>query len=492
MRIDDFKKMKRLAESQDPAVLTEQALRVRDWMEETGRIDEGVWGTIWSWLKRNFSPMSLRLHRLADQYGDELKKEMKAEFGKIKDYKDAASRMRVSWAGKLSNDIEEKMRILAEDDPDYQELVRHLVNKKNLEAKKMILGSLEGIMSDEEMDNLRSENDAELDKEMKRGDAIIKKLAGKDREVARDSEKDLQKRISVEKRWYSFLDRKKEIGDYIRIVIAWTKKCAETSKDTVSFDTKTVLSFEEAIFDLLTEGSKRIRSEKMDEVAAMKALWKELSRFMEENMERPSDPSSPKFRSLLNTLMDKVSSHGEDSGDTPLTTDVSGEIIGDENVEDAEDTAAKEAGSDSEDKMRTEIFDFLREYLDDGNIKFLHKNLTKRVQKFNALKPADKKAAQGGLEYQLTNNGKLKDPSIKDIENLFLAFTRLAGAIVPYYIGKEESAKELSMTALRFIFELYACKKYPIPGAGTQVNIDDETRDKIVENIRKKYSDTFK
>lgn len=142
MKIEEFKKYKRLIES-NSTLNTDESKKVYEWMEETGRIDEGLFSGIWSWLKRNFSPTSIELHKLANEFEKEIKKEMEAEFSRKGNYHDKAAQMRASWAGRISGDIEKKMYLIADEDPDYRELVDYLINKKTYSAKKQMLKYLD-------------------------------------------------------------------------------------------------------------------------------------------------------------------------------------------------------------------------------------------------------------------------------------------------------------------------------------------------------------
>jgi len=173
MNIDEFNKYKRIVESSTFEMLdgNEEAMRVYNWMEESGRIDEGFFGAIWSWLKRNFSPRARRIYRLADDFGIELKKEMEAEFGRKADSKDMAAQMRSSWAGRISGDIQEKMQIEAGEDDDYRELVRLLINKKTLEGKREMLKYLDK--------GLAKTIKSELNKDQQENDKALKEQASK-------------------------------------------------------------------------------------------------------------------------------------------------------------------------------------------------------------------------------------------------------------------------------------------------------------------------
>ena len=151
MKLDEFIRHKQEIETLDisESLTDKDALKVYSWMEETGRIDEGVLGSVWSWLKRNFSPTSRKLHNLADEFGVEIKKEMQAEFDRREDSKNLAAKMRASWAGKISGDIKDRMDIIASDDDDYRKLVTYLINKKTYAAKREMLKYLDTVDASE-------------------------------------------------------------------------------------------------------------------------------------------------------------------------------------------------------------------------------------------------------------------------------------------------------------------------------------------------------
>ena len=135
MKIDEFQKYRRIVESEKSTHFfkDENLSRVHKWLDESGRLDEGILSGIWSWLKRNFSVTARRIHSLADDYEKELGEELRAEWKKTKDPKDLASKFRAGTYNRASRDIAERMEILAEDDQDYRELVRTISNKKTMD-----------------------------------------------------------------------------------------------------------------------------------------------------------------------------------------------------------------------------------------------------------------------------------------------------------------------------------------------------------------------
>jgi hypothetical protein len=160
MKIEEFAKYKKLIDSGE-TLDDDRFYQVYEWMENSGRIDEGLWRSVVSWFKRNLSPKSRRLYKLANEYENELKSEIQAEWSSITDRKDFYARVKKLSGMRMSRDLEHRMDILAEDDPDYRELVRILVNKKRLAAKRFMTEKFNKL-GDTEKKKLRADIENDL------------------------------------------------------------------------------------------------------------------------------------------------------------------------------------------------------------------------------------------------------------------------------------------------------------------------------------------
>ena len=194
MRLENFRKYKKLIESGEADMSDPTTIKVYEWMTayDLVPINEGLWGAIWGWLKRNFTPTASKIHKLADEFAQELEEEYRAEFEKQSGSKDLASKLRTSYGGRLSQDIEEKMRLAAGDDSDYQELVRTLVTKKTYEVKSRLLDEYQEKLEPEDYADIKSEIGKASEDVEKEYDDLVSKLSS-------DQKKDTKK-ISAELR----------------------------------------------------------------------------------------------------------------------------------------------------------------------------------------------------------------------------------------------------------------------------------------------------
>jgi len=491
MKIQEFAKYKRLVESRDPELLqgNEKAMKVYSWMEESGRIDEGFWGAIWGWLKRNFSTKAMKIHKLADEFGVEIKKEMEAEFAKQEDPKDKAAKMRVSWAGKISGDIRERMDIEAGDDNDYRELVRHLANKKTLEAKKFCLKYL-----DEEYATVEKRKIGKAEKENEKAlKRTYSSLTADDRNTVDEMRTFLRKEIERYKSTFSKAFSKSESEDFIKSLSVYMFKLAQKYPKKTKYDEKFASQTLREIEKFIRESADKLKSSKYSVEDIIKAVFDSLKNLMD-NSENPLEMPSLK-KQATEDAKDTLEKSEEDEESTekevekevkkattsPYTSvEMSPEEVKD-SIEDAKEKTGEEEPSAKEvvDEIRSEVEDVFQS----SNLPVYVSSINTKVEKFNNLKDDQRTEAAKEYDYDLTADFKLKDASQDDVKNMIPVFIDIVGAIVPYYASiKEDRNKTVIAIVKRYMFEIYAMKK-----DHTQ-KLSTAQKDKLIANIREKYS----
>jgi hypothetical protein len=501
MNIDEFNKYKRLLESSSPEMLSgnEDAMRVYAWMEESGRIDEGFFGSIWSWLKRNFSPRARRIYRLADDFGRELKKEMEAEFGRKADSKDMAAQMRSSWAGRISGDIKEKMEIEAGDDDDYRELVRLLINKKTLEGKREMLKYLDK--------GLAKTVRVELDNEQQKNDKALKEQYDKFTVNEKKELEDIRKHLTSEVEKYrntlsiAFKDSS-SLNVFIEAFSSWMLASSKVQKSKVKFDISTVDLILRDIIKFTESESKRIAGGYGVNTAITAILKGFIKSFTEPNpmeLSKIKTTVSEYAKEQLEKTTSKKDDSTEDQDDAndedenvkdDLTTPVTSKIISDDEVDTAIDKAKKSTGESK--PTNEDIIEAVNGYLESkvltANLQYYTDVLNKKIEKFNKLNDADKTAAIKDYSYKLEKGNILPLATTSDVKSLLKNFMQIVGEIVPYYFkrGDEEDRKYLTTSIMLFIFEIYAVKK-DVSGS-----ISDAEATKIAQNVIKQNPDQFR
>jgi hypothetical protein len=497
MNIDEFNKYKRIVESSSPEMLdgNENAMKVYAWMEESGRIDEGFFGAIWSWLKRNFSPRARRIYRLADDFGRELKKEMEAEFGRKADSKDMAAQMRSSWAGRISGDIQEKMEIEAGEDDDYRELVRLLINKKTLEGKREMLKYLDKGLAK----TIRNEVLADQKSNDKSIADLEKKFTVNEKKELEDIRKHLLSEVEKYKPILSiaFKDNSSLIK-FSDAFSSWVLALSKIPKAKIKFDINSVDSTLRDVIRFTESESKRIAGG----YGVNSAITAILNGFIK-NFSLPDPIELSKMKSIVSDYAkdqlgkSKESQDDSDdkSGDTEdvkdeLTTTVTSKIISDDEVDSAINTAKKTTG---ESKPNSEdIVEAVNGYLESkvltANLQHYTDILNKKIEKFNKLSDADKTAAIKNYSYKLEKGNILPLASTSNVKGLLKNFMQIVGEIVPYYLkkGDDEDRKYLTTVIMLFIFEIYAVKK------DATGSMDSAEATKIVQNIIKQNPDQFR
>jgi hypothetical protein len=497
MRIDEFNKYKRIVESvSDPEMVSNnpEMLKVYKWMDTTGRIDEGFFGAIWTWLKRNFSPTARRIYKLADEYGRELKKEMEAEFGRKADSKDLAAQMRSSWAGRISGDIKEKMEIEAGDDDDYIELVRLLVNKETLEGKKAMLKYLDkadakyfGKKIQEEQksteEQINSKTASLNADERTKVEAIRKHL---EEQIERSDYKNVLK--------IAFPDNaaRKVFIDALsnNILMATTQKVPG-----VKIDNKTADSYLRKIVDDAKNSAASVGGKTEDAIRSiLKNVLKiladtnritEISKMTRKAIEDAKESAKNKGASNANSDDDN------DDVKDELTTAHTDDIIQDDDVDTGIDIAKTATGkkSPTSDDIVGQVNKYINDqFLDDDNVSYFVTKLNTEVKRFNN-QPDDKRSSIADENnYNLDKENKLSPATSVDVKKLLENFIQIAGEIAPYFLRKGTSDDHIRYykTIIAVIFEIYAVKK----DVSNSISSSDIT--KIVNNIREQNKEEYK
>jgi hypothetical protein len=492
MKLEDFKTYQSEIKMSGK-ILTEnvESKKIYNWMDETDRLNEGLLGSIWKWLKRNFSVTSRKLHSLADEYGKELTEELRADYLKTKNPKDLGAKFRAGSYNRLSRDIEDRMDIVAGDDEDYRLLAKTLVNKKNLEVKKALLVELSGKFDPDDYESLEKETGEKLRTATSEYEKSLKPLTGEKKDIFEKILKFMERKMEEEKALYhaALIRTSDERNDFIKLLFQYIDALSEKNK-SISLDTKTMLRVAREYLKMVKTISKKVASDKISEEEAVKMVKNILNKFLKETKPKPIEdlnlPVSKEAEKLVKTSA-KASAPDEDPEEV-LTTSKTEEIIKKMDVDDAIDTAAEETGK-SEPKpsdIIAEVNDFIKSYLE-RNISVFTDRLARRVEDFNNLDKIKKDVEIDDYDYNLDSEDRLKKPTPQDVKNLYSSFIDIAGAIVPYYQRKtEDDAKVCAKTVLDFMFEIYAVKK------DASSRIVDSEKTKIVQNIKKRYPEDFK
>ena len=297
MNIEEFQKLKKLAENNSHEIDDlPEALAVRNWLIDSERIDEGILGSMWAWMKRNLSLRSRKIHNLADEYADELLEEGRAEYAKNKSVKDLAAKYRAGTYNRLSRDIENRMEIIAGEDEDYRELVKVLVNKKNLEVKKKLIKELIGKADPDEAKDLHKYA-GELDKEYEQAESNyikkINKLTSEDmnkfRKIERYVASHFQHDPSRSKLKFIGYDHADEQSELIKIVSVYTKTIVEKTNDGEFNDKnvyRNIVKFLDTYEEMVKHADNNDISRKTSDPIIGKILMKH---FKHENPQRIDD-----------------------------------------------------------------------------------------------------------------------------------------------------------------------------------------------------------
>ena len=480
MKIQDFIDYKIIIES-NGVITNDEANKIYSWMEKTGRIDESLWGSIWSWLKRNFSVKSKKLHGLADEYEKELTEEMRAEYGAMKDSKDLASKFRRGSYMKLSRDIEERMDLIAGDDEDYKELARILINKKNLSVRRAMLKEFSGKIDPEDQQQEQTDiNKYQNDVDKKYNDIINKKF--KDQGINFKPIVDfLKKKIDQNGFFYKQVGivSREDKEEFIKLIINYVHSLSEKIKE-MEFSNKTVYEISKKYVELVKELSNKIKDNDTSFEKSSQIIKKALNRLMKDEKPLPFE----RLKSDVLKEIEKQKSSSGESADKKLPDDIvtaNTEKIAGTTVDSMLDKAKEE--TDKKNPTITEITDEIRDSIKkyfNESLTTLHDNLIENVKEFNSYDKETKNKLKGKFEYSLDKDDKLSVPSMDDVKQLLHDFIKIAGKILPYYEYAEKSVKYASIAVSEYLFEIYAIKK------DIDKKLTEDDIDNIVEAIKTK------
>lgn len=494
MKIEEFKKYKRLAESQDFEDITSPDVQdVYRWMEESGRLDEGFFSSIWQWMKRNFSITSRRLHSLADDYENELREELRAEWKKTKNPKDLASKFRAGTYNRLSRDIAERMEIIAEDDETYRTLARVLVNKKDLKVKKEILKELSGMIDPEEFNEALGDIQKDVNRRYseaeKEYDKVNKTLLVNERKKIDDIVKFMRKKLNDDKSLFRSIGVSSDADqmEFIKLMYMYVNALSSKVSD-VDFDSKNVYANAKEYLDFVREMSKKLENSGMSSEEAVKKVRQTLDKHLKEIK---NVLPIGRLKTIVSKELSNVASQEIDT-ENDVTSDHTEDLINQDQVDTALDNAEQETGKENPTNLdiRKEIAaEIMGKMFSDDNIDTYVVSLNKRIDNFNSLDRVKRKTEMKEYEYQLDNKFMLEPATRKNVEKLIHVYIELVGEILPYYQRTEDSISIAATTAKRFMFEIYAMKK-DVDGQGFS-KLKDEEKTKLIKNIKEKYPDLF-
>jgi hypothetical protein len=499
MKFEEFKKYKMMAESENTELLRQypEAERVYQWMEETGRIDEGFWASIWSWLKRNLSPTARKLNNLADEYEKELEAEYQALYGKFKNSKDLDAKFRTSFAGRIAEDIDEKMDIVAGEDEDYRELKRNLINKKNLKVKKKLINELMGKMDPDELPGSgfpealtkteREEKDAD-----KKLEASFSKVTTQNPDTAKQASEALRKKIKGQRDFIEMgIDTDSKVQELIQKLFVYQNSLTELGK--ADFTVKALEITLKNFRDFVTAGAKKLSSNKISYDKAIELIRKStekrlmdnkpvvFSKMQSEVFIEAEEAAKKETEGTGTTGTGTGASTPETEVEKQSTGPLTGDVLKPEEIKNAEEIIVSHVGEEAtKEEIVKELDGAVKIYFND-NKKLFMSEVTKRVEEFNNLSDKDRATQQGNFEYELNTQKKLDLPTATTIESLYTNLLQVAGKIVPYYNLEKGKRSKAFYFVLDFMFEIYAIKKND---TGSLSDADIET---LAENIKEKY-----
>lgn len=492
MEIEKFIEYKKLIES-DGLIINDEAAKIHAWMEETGRIDEGFLGRIWKWLKRNFSPIARKLYRLADEFEQELLAELRAEWGNIEGKSLVDKFRRGSWM-KLSNDIEDRMEIIAKDDTDYRELVRILINKKKLKVRKQLISELGGQIDPESKRRFLREIDDDLTELSKEEKEHLKKQALK-KVSPKEYEKlttDLKSNIKSNSKFRRFF-APDEISDFVSMIVLYVINLSDVDSK-IPVKNETSIKISQKYLNAFEEIIDRIKSDKISEEDIAKIVKKMFQRLLRTKPAISFDKIKTEAGKLSQKKVKELEEGQEDDSDEDEDVKISDEELEDNNVVtpnteevsdvNVEDTVKDAAEKTGEKKPTTEdvveeIESTIKKFFENSFTSIFSK-LQDEVKSFNALSK-EEKLDINHYEYNLDKDGNLQMPTEDNVRTLFKDFVKIAGKIVPYYEIESKSAKMASITVAGCIFQIYAYKK-DVDG-----KMSEKTIEKIVNAIKEEY-----
>lgn len=479
MNFEEFQKYRFLAENLEPNQLTGEALQVRNWMEESGRIDEGFWGAVWGWLKTHFSPKANKITKLGNEFADELEKEIRAEYV---DSKSLTATMRRNYGGGLSSEIREKMLIAAGDDEDYRKLVELIITEKTYGAKKNVLEEL----SAKDPEWASSQEGKEITKHIatKHADSVLatskqyRSLPGANYKSNEAIVNKLQKHFIHERKFrevFKYKDDSEELAKSIAIYLTHASSKGHEISKTKTDAIEIADEFLKIVLDESAKIANELGKDKHDVIDLVKQCMidflkkpnpEQLSKAIPTLKEYVSDADDSE-----NTKdKDEVEDGDENSIEDLVTTDNTDVFLSNDSVKQGIKNAEEKADNDSPKEVE-KVVDRSVEKFYEANIDEYTKKINAKVEEFNKA-PDEKK------NFSLNKEGKLDPVTPEIVAKLGKEFSYIYGKIIPYYKGfyGDRSAKSVIADHL---FVIYATKKDP------DGNLTTEDIDAIVKAIEK-------
>ncbi len=479
MKFEDFKIYKELAESNynGPEKNPEVQL-IREFLEYKEEVlNEGIWQNVWNWIKRNLTPTAMKLNHYASEYAKELEEELRAEYEKAEDSKSLAAKMRTSYGARLSGEIEEKMKLVADNDSVYTELIHALITNKNYEVKKKLLEEYRDKFNSEDYREMSSNFDNKQKKSKVDLEKAYEPLISGGNETYKGVYFEFLKKLE-EHDFSDVFKTKKEKED---VAAAITLYCQRLSKhENSEFDVKHCYKIAKqylVIFEKLKHKYKdyrNIREEIKDSV----------NKFIHD--ESAKGNPEPLDDSAKNSI-EKILKQSLNDQDTDLDFVIPDEVLSDETEEVLDkkeiEKAVEIAGKDtdkkepSEKEITKEMIDSVKEFFSTNKKSFFH-DINNSIEKFN--KSSDKESIAKENFYKVDNNGKLPVLNTPDeVGKLMTLFVDTFGIVYPFFqIDVKHGKRTAEYILKRNLFELYAISLM-------EDDIKQKALDKLVEKIKK-------
>ena len=488
MKIDEFQKYRRIVESEKSTHFfkDENLSRVHKWLDESGRLDEGILSGIWSWLKRNFSVTARRIHSLADDYEKELGEELRAEWKKTKDPKDLASKFRAGTYNRASRDIAERMEILAEDDQDYRELVRTLINKKDLKVKREILNELSGMIDPEEFKDNLGDIDNDIRKKYRKAEDEYEKasrsLLNSNKDTIKEIEKYLIEKLRNEKTEFETIDIKTDVDrlEFIKLMYVYVNALSEKITD-VEFTPKSIYAIAKEYRNFVKEAAVKLKNKGYDESAAIKMVKKHIDQHLKSI--KNVLPLS-RLKSVVFSELDKIKKD-DSNEDGDIEDQVTGrntdDLMSDEEVENAVETAADETDKKdpSDNEIVKQIKEEVAELFADDNLEEIVRSINTKINKFNSDDPDELKKFAKEKGFSLPD--KADKVNIVEIKKLIPIFIDIVGIVYPFHLKYEDSVKVATKTVRAGLYVIHMIS------SGKRGSLGGKDKDNVVKVLKKLY-----
>jgi hypothetical protein len=194
MRFNEFQRARKLVkENANAESLLESSIYSFLVEKEEEVLNEGIISAIVGWFKRNFSPRAMKLKALAQDYYKWMLNEFTATY---KGSEDETELERFYKTEKVSDDIEDKMLKVAEDDDEYRKLAEALILEYKIRAKKDFASQVLGAGN-----NLSKTLGDDLNASTKRVNDIMTDLSKEDAAKFKKNLLDLKVYIKKQGKW---------------------------------------------------------------------------------------------------------------------------------------------------------------------------------------------------------------------------------------------------------------------------------------------------